>query len=96
MESSLIMMGGNHVWIRTDWYLSGYLLNSLAHKESVGKNLRFRTADGLPRVIRDKKTAIRNDDFHGQANLTNPKSHLRNSQAQIETGGTQRRTTNVR
>jgi hypothetical protein len=44
-------LGDYNVWIRTAWYHSVYLLDRLACKESVGTNLRFRTADGLLWIV---------------------------------------------
>ena len=47
-HASSLKIGDNDVWIRNTWHHIGYLLDSLARKESVvGTNLRFRTADEL-------------------------------------------------
>ena len=48
--TSSLKIGDSNVWIRTDRYLGDYLLDSLARKESVKTNLRFRTAGELSRT----------------------------------------------
>jgi hypothetical protein len=57
-------IGGNNVWIRADWNLSGHLLDHLDRQESVTTNLTSNTANELSRVSRGfGTTAIHHDQF---------------------------------